>query len=147
MKMFLLLLLLFAGSAFAQDKAPVPDLVFSQQVNIVVSLKKDPRIFDVKIQQKQDNIHLDLIVDKNVDQTQAKTMAANAVMLTKGLSLDDPPKDDKKPGKGLYNYAVAVAWPDGVTLITAAKPKDKDALSFEDQFQSHPLTRADAAGQ
>jgi len=145
---FCLLFLLCALPAFAADKSNVPELVFAQQVNIVVSAKQDPRIYDLKITQKEDVIHMDMIVDKNVEREQAKAMAGNVIMLAKGLSLDDPPKDKDKQGKGLYNYELAVTKPDGVTLLNASKPKDKESISFEDPNPVlEPLTHAGATGQ
>jgi hypothetical protein len=135
----------------AQDKPPekqVPDLVFSQQVNIVVSAKKDPRIFDVKVTQKDDTINLELIVDQNVEQIQAKQMANDIIILAKSQTLDDPPKNNKSPGKGLYNYHLNITHPDGVQLFSASKPKDKSDIIVEDQNPVlRPLTRADAGGQ
>jgi hypothetical protein len=148
MKIFFALCLFFAVPAFAQEQAPeVPVMSFEQQVDIVVTAKQDPRLLDVKINQDKALIDMSLIVDKNTDGPQAKQIALTMVMLAKSKSLDDPPKEKNKPGVGIYDYRVALAYPDGVVLVTAYKAAKKDALSFEDPFHMEPLTRGDAAGR
>ena len=146
MKYFLILFLLLASPAFAQE-VDVPIVSFSQQVDIVVTAKKDPRILEVKFKQEKDNILLDVVVDKSTELSQGKTLALNLIMYAKTKSLDDQPKEKNKPGKGLYNYTIAIAMPDGVKLVTATKEKAKEDLTFEDPFQVDPLTREDADGR
>lgn len=153
MKHFLIaLFVLFAFPAFAQDakslsQTPdVPVVSFSQQVEIVYLAKKDPRVLDIKFNQEKDTITLNLIVDKNVTLEQAKKMVLSLVIIAKSKSLDDPPKDKEKPGKGLYNYTINLAFPNGINLVNATKEKAKEDLHFEDPFQVEPLLRAGAGG-
>lgn len=146
MKYFLILFLLSAVPAFAQQ-AEVPVVSFSQQVEIVVRAKKDPRILDIKFKQEKDNLIFDVVVEKSTDLAQGKALALNLVMYAKAKSLDDQPKEKDKPGEGLFNYTVAIAMPDGVKLVTATKEKAKKDLTFEDPFQVDPVTREDAAGR
>jgi hypothetical protein len=146
MRVFLILFLLCAAPALAQQ-TETPVVSFEQQVNIVVEAKENRNVLDVKFNQDKDNINLDAIVGKGTDAKHAKDIALNLVMLAKSKSLDDPPKKKDIPGKGLYNYHVAITSPDGVTLVTATKDKTKEILSFEDPFQVEPLTRADEAGR
>jgi hypothetical protein len=147
MKIFFALYLLFAIPAFAQEQPEVPVMSFEQQVDIVVTAKKDPRLLDVKMAQDKANIGVDIIVDKNTDGPQAKQIALVMVMLAKSKSLDNPPKEKNKPGTGIYDYRVTLAYPDGVVLVTAYKPAKKEILSFEDPFHMEPLTRADEGGR
>jgi hypothetical protein len=146
MKIFLILFLLFAAPALAQA-VDVPVVSFSQQVEIVVTAQQNRNILEVKFVQEKENINLNVIVDKNIDKDKAKKIALNLVMLAKSKSLDDQPKKKDEPGKGIYNYHVAIAVPDGITLVNATKEKAKETLSFEDPFQVEPMTRADEGGQ
>lgn len=144
----MLLFLLICLTPAAAEAVDAPVLSFSQQVEIVVDTKKDPRVLDMKIRQEDDTILIDFIVDRNQDREEVKQLALNVVMLTKMRSLDDRPKTKDKPGKGLYNYIVTIARPDGVVLLTAIKPKKKEIIRYEDQdLHPEPLTRADAAGR
>lgn len=146
MKYIIALFLLFTTPVFAQP-IDVPVVSFSQQVDIVVTAKKDPRIMDVKFKQEKENIILDVVLDKSVELDKAKELARNLILYTKAKSLDDQPKDKGKPGKGLYNYTVAMIKPDGVKIVTATKEKAKEDLTFEDPFQVDPLTREDVSGR
>ena len=146
MRFIFILFLLFTSPALAQQ-IDVPIVSFSQQVEIVVAAKQNRNLLDVKFKQEKENITLNIIVDKNTDRDSAKKIALNVVMLAKSKSLDDPPKKKDEPGKGIYAYHINITEPDGVTLVTAAKDKDKETLSFEDPFQVEPLTRADEAGR
>lgn len=144
----LIVSLLCAVPYLTYAAADVPLLGFPQQVEIVVETKKDPRILELKLEQKEDMIHIVMIVDRNQDREEVKELALNVVMLTKMRSMDDPPKTKDKPGKGLYNYEVQISRPDGVALLTALKPKAKSGLQFEDRIlHTQPLTRAGATYQ
>lgn len=148
MRFIFSLFLLCATPAVVFAAVDAPVLTFSQQVEIVVDTKKDPRILDVKIHQDEDTIIIAMVVDKNQDREEVKKLALNVVMLTKMRSLDDRPKSKDKPGKGIYNYAVVISRPDGVQLLKATKAKAKAALHFEDRIlRPEPLTRADAAAR
>jgi len=146
MKYFLILCLLVSFPVLAQQ-VDIPIVSFSQQVEIVVTAKKDPRILDIKFKQEKENLIFDVVVDKSTDLDQAKKLALDLTMYAKTKSLDDQPKEKGKPGKGLYNYTIAITKPDGVKIVTATKEKAKDSLDFEDPFQVDPLTRADADGR
>ena len=146
MKYILILFLFFAVPSFAQTP-DVPVVSFSQQVDIVVAAKKDPRIMDIKFKQEKDTILLDVVLDKSVDLAKAKELALKLVMYTKSKSLDDQPKEKDKPGKGLYHYTVAMTYPDGVKVVTATKEKAKEDLAFEDPFRVDPVTREDVDGR
>lgn len=147
MKYYLILLLFLSASTAHAQQVDVPVVSFSQQVDIVVSAKKDPRILDVKFRQEKDAILLDVVVDKSTDLEQGKKLALDLVMYAKAKSLDDQPKEKGKPGKGLYDYVIVMKKPDGVSVVTATKEKAKEDLTFEDPFQVDPLTRADEDGR
>ena len=147
----------FAADARAADEdgrerpvaaAPVldvPRLGFAHQVEIVVETKRDPRVYEMKIAQENEIIHIDLIVDRDQDHEQVKQIAFDVVMRTKMRSLDDRPESGKEPGKGLYTYKVNITRPDGVVLLTAIKPRNKKKLRYEDPIlPPQPWTRADA---
>lgn len=155
----LLLCLLFSLPVFAADKkaekdeaaseavVEVPEITFAQKVDMVVSMKKDPRVLDVKIEQQKRKITVDVIVDKNQDQEEAKGLALTAVMLIKSKCLDDPIKDRATPGKGLYDYTLNFSRPNGVRLLQANKPAKKAKLSFENPDPVvAPATREDVDG-
>lgn len=146
MRVLFALLVLLACPAWAASD--VPDLTFAQKVTIVVEAKHDPRILDMKINQGNHVVKIDLIVDKNTDRQQAKSMATSVVMLAKSMSLDDKPTEKDVPGKGLYTYHVTITRPDGVVLLLAKKSRKKKQVSFEDPVPvTRPLTRADVTGQ
>jgi len=125
----------------------VPVMSFSQQVEIVFNAKKSANVYDLKIAQSNENIRMDAIVDKIMNRSDAKLIATNLIMLAKSKSLDDKPKEKDKPGKGLYNYRVSIIRPDGVVLVNALKPREKEAVEFENPFLAQPLTRADVNGR
>lgn len=147
MKMILAALMLFAVPAFAID-APV--LTYQQKVEIVVAAKKNPAILELKLEQKEYDIAMNAIVDKDINRDQAKGMAHDMVLLAKAFSLDDKPKDDKTIGKGLYNYTVTINRVDGILLLQAKKPAKKSKISFNRPMelpapiQVRPWTREDA---
>lgn len=151
---FALLLLLFAIPAFAaEDKPQAPTLTYEQKVNIVVEAQKNPSLLELKLEQKDYAITIDAIADQNTDRTQAKGMAHDIVMLTKGLSLDDKPTDKGVIGKGIYNYRVTIKRVDGILLLSATKPaKKKDIIPdppglIPQPVQVQPWTRADGNSQ
>lgn len=150
MRFLIALFVLLPLTAFAID---VPIMSFQQQVMIVVEAKKDLNVLDLRIQQNGDKVSLRAIVDKNIDRKAAREIANHLVILTKAMSLDDKPKDDKVPGKGLYNYDVDITLADGVMLLQAEKPAKKTKLDVKDPgifpapVQVQPWTHADAAGQ
>lgn len=121
--------LLFAFSAMANIDAPV--LTFQQKVEIVVEAKKNPAILELKLEQNGYVIAISAIVDKDTTRDQAKGMAHDLVVLTKALSLDDKPKDDKTIGKGLYDYNIGINRVDGILLLTAKKPAKKKKINFD----------------
>lgn len=146
--LFFLLLICLPVVAFAQEVVPdAPVISFSQQVDIVVAAKKDPRLYEFKIVQEKENVVLFAITDKSLDREEAKLIATKLIMLTKSRSLDDPPKEKNKPGKGLYNYQAEISRSDGIMLVKALKPKAEEVVTFEDPFLLEPLTRADVNGQ
>lgn len=147
--LFLTLFLLAALPVSAQLAAApdVPVVSFSQQVEIVVAAKKDPRILDIQFHQDKDQIIMALVVDKSTELDQGKKIALNLVIYAKAKSLDDQPKSAEKPGKGLYTYHVTLKKPDGVVLVSAIKEKTAEDLVFEDPFLIEPLNRADAASR
>lgn len=121
----------------------VPQISFSQQVNIVVTVKQDPRVFEMKLAQDDAKIFMDLIVDQKQDRAAAQEIAHHAIMVTKSFSLDDKPADNKEPGTGLYDYRLRISRPDGVILLIAEKLQEEKAIRFENPvpvFQ--PLTRS-----
>lgn len=145
-----LVLVLLSSPLRAEDTiaVDVPQISFSQQVNIVVTAKRDPRLLEMKIRQEKDTVFLDLILDQNQDREEAKTIAQTAIIITKSYSLDDKPVSATEAGKGLYTYTVTAARPDGVVLVTAHKKKDEAAIQFENPAPSlAPLTRAGVNGQ
>lgn len=120
-----------------------PQISFSQQVNIVVSVKRDPRVLDMKIKQDNAFITLDLIVDHKQERPEAQDIATQAIMAAKTFSLDDNPAGKGDIGKGLYDYKVTIARPDGVILLLAEKLKEESSIRFENPAPVlYPLTRA-----
>lgn len=148
--LFFLLFFTFAAAHAAEEAKPpvrdVPVISYAQKVNIVVAAKKNPAVFDLRIDQDKDNVMLSAIVDNSIDRKAAEELARNLVVLTKSMTLDDKPTDIKVPGKGLYNYGVRVARVDAVVLASARKPANKKKLVIEPQalenLQFQPLTRA-----
>lgn len=158
MRIFILLLFVVMFSvggtfgAMAEDQAvaavAVPQMSFSQQVNIVVMAKRDPRILELKIRQENAIVNLDMIVDQNQDREEAKTIAHNTIMIAKSFSLDDKPADNKEPGTGLYDYKLNMTRPDGVVLVVAEKLKESKTIRFENPVPVlQPLTRAGVNGR
>lgn len=136
-------------SCTALAAAEVPVLTFEQKVNIVVQAQKNPAVLSVKLEQKDAEVSIAIIADKNTDRSQAETIANDVVLLTKSLSLDDKPVDDKNLGKGLYDYRVTINRVDGILLLSASKPAKKKKLSLDPPaqiqapVQVRPWTRAD----
>lgn len=140
------ILCLFPVIGFAAPEAP--QIGYAHKVEIVVTAKRDPRILDMKINQDKQAVTMDVIVDKSVDRQHTKEMALTNIMQVKSLSLDDKPKDKKKPGKGIFDYTVNYYRPDGVLLLTATKPAKKEKIKFEDPgLVMEPATRAGAVGR
>ncbi len=153
---FILVMMMASLSVFAADKTddkeqdarPVPEISYMQKVDIVYTAKKDPRVLDVKIEQNKNIILVNMIVDKNQDREEAKELTKTMIMQIKTKSLDDPPKDRTKPGKGLYDYQINCARPDGIGLLTALKPAAKTKITFENPVPLlTPETPVDAIGQ
>ena len=136
-------------SCTALAAAEVPVLTFEQKVNIVVQAQKNPAVLSVKLEQKDAEVSIAIIADKNTDRSQAETIANDVVLLTKSLSLDDKPVDEKNLGKGLYDYRVTINRVDGILLLSASKPAKKKKLSLDPPaqiqapVQVRPWTRAD----
>lgn len=148
MRFFVLSLFLLCVSVMPCLANDVPQISFSQQVNIVVTVKRDPRVLEMKIRQENAKVILDLILDQNQDREEAKSIAHMAIMVAKSLSLDDKPADAKEPGKGLYEYQVTVSRPDGVVLVAAHKPQKKKTIQYENPAPVlHPVTRAGEVGR
>ncbi len=129
--LFTCLMLFSLGSVSVYAAIDPPILTFEKKVEIVVRTRKDPRIFEMKIEQNKTEILLTLVVDRNVDRALGKIMAFNAVYTTKNLSLDDPSTDQKILGKGLYDYTVVITRADGINLLRATKPRAKKSLRFD----------------
>lgn len=126
---FVFLLIGLLSVAPAHAAAELPIVTFQQKVEIVVQAQKDPTILEVKIDQKDKDVIVNLVADQNTDRTQAIALARRLIWLTKKESLDDEPVDDKKIGKGLYDYKVMVKRVDNVVLAVVRKPaKKKDII-------------------
>lgn len=142
-----------ASSESAVVAPDAPQMSFAQKVEVVYEAKKNPAIFDVRIEQDKNTLKIEAIVDRNIDRDTAKKIALNLVMLTKVLSFDDKPKKKDEPGKGLYDYKVTINRTDAVVLAAAEKPAKEEKLSFDAPVMENippkfrPLTREDAAGR
>lgn len=137
-----------AAQGSATLAAEMPVVSFAQQVDIVVRVKRDPRVLDMRIRQDNADLFLDLVIDQSQDREAAKDIALYAVMIAKSYALDDKPENDKEPGEGLYHYHLSITRPDGVVLVVANKKKDDKILMFGNPVPVlAPLTRAGAAAR
>ncbi len=147
----LLLLLLVTLPAHAAVEVPI--VTYEQKVNIVVQAQKNPAILSLKIDQKDADVTIAAVVDKNTDRSQAVQIAQDVVLLVKSLSLDDKPTDEKTVGKGLYTYHVTINRVDNVLLLSAHKDAKEKEIKLDPPVelpkptQIRPWTRADETSQ
>jgi hypothetical protein len=136
---YLLAFLLFAVPTFAEPEIEPPVITFAQKVDIVVAGKKNPNIFDIKIEQDKATVKIDAIVDRNLDRETAKKIAENLILMTKAVSLDDEPTE-KEAGTGLYDYKATIRRTDAVVAVIAEKPAKKKKITFEVPAEIRPMT-------
>lgn len=103
-----------------EPPATVPILTFRQQVDCVVTAKKNPVILQAKIEQKQHIIESDLVIANTQNREQAKKLAIDFIRLIKQKSLDEDPTKEKI-GKGLYTYKIQVSRANKAVLATGVK--------------------------
>lgn len=143
---------IFSGTAFAADggkpakEIPLPEISYSQKVEIIVPLKKNPSVLSAEISQTGKAVGLALMVANNCNTECAKKAGNEFLLRTKNVTMDDPAGKDK-PGKGMYDYAIKVIRANGKIIVEAAKNPTKKKLSgFEkpvscadENAQLHPV--------
>lgn len=128
-------LMFFFGAAFAADETkptkeiPLPEISYSQKVEIIVPIKKNPAVLSAEISQREKTVILSLNVANNCNYECSKKAGSEFLLRTKNVTMDDPAGRDK-PGKGMYDYSIKVMRATGKIVVEGAKKADEEELKW-----------------
>lgn len=114
------------------QKAPKldpPIITYAQKVEIVVPIKKNPVVFNARVEQDGYRITLSLTVHNDLGRKAAKDLGKDFLIRTKNITLDDPPEKGA-PGEGLYHYDITVIRANGKKVIAGTKKADEKTIEW-----------------
>lgn len=124
----------------------VPQITFTQATNMVIAAKQaNPSLLDMRLSQQAASVQINLIVANNLNRLQAKAVGLSVLRLAKSMSLDMPVPSTNKAnnlGKGLYDYTVLIAKPNGQNWLQATKAANAGLVQWQNVSPTVPATRA-----
>lgn len=130
--LFLLIwpLTVWAATEDAEGKnIPVPDISYSQKVEIIVPIQQNKDVLSATINQKDKNIELLMTVSNECIVERAKYLGNAFLMRTKTITLDDP-AGKEEPGTGLYTYRITITRSNGKIIVEGIKASDKEKVEW-----------------
>ena len=119
--------------AHTPTPAQTPTLEVAQEIQTIVigTMMLDPAVRDAAISQAGRDLSLALVIGPAVNEEYARQLGDSFVRMLKSLSQDDPP--GLSIGTGIYNYIVAVHYPNGVLVAIGAKARNSDHIRWRER--------------
>lgn len=112
----------------------LPILDRAQKIRLVTDWRKRSEILEVRFQQNQADVTIDVVTHRGTSRDKAKIFAQTLLWQVKSLGYDTPPPagtaDNRRLGVGKYHYTVNVKTADEKLIEMAVKRADADVISW-----------------